>query len=130
MLKIVEIHTSLRTSGEYVVLQNQGLHTVSLAGWALCTDTYLCGSAEEASTKMFVFHDDVPIKPYARVVLFTGRGQSGWCATNDGKQAFVAYWGKDESVWRDATHVHLLQIAASKRVVLPDAEIEYMSAHT
>lgn len=49
--------------------------------------------------EMFIFHEDVSVKPYGRVVLFTGAGADGWYPTTDGKQAYVAYWGRPERVW-------------------------------
>src|SRR5579871_1020784 len=91
MLKIVEVHASEGAQGEYIVLQNTGLITVSLRGWALCTDAYLDGDAARIADEMYIFRDDIPIKPYMRVVLFTGSGQDGWVPTVDGKQAYCAY---------------------------------------
>src|SRR5262245_8081369 len=116
MLKIVDIHPAATVSGEYVVLQNQGMKCVSLRGSALCTDAYLCGDLFAASHEMFVFTHDVTIKPYIRVVLFTGSGQSGWHPTTDGKQAYLVYWDRPERIWSLADHIHLLQIAASRKV--------------
>src|ERR1044071_5792751 len=43
MLKIIDVHASASAGGEYVVLQNEGLTTVNLRGWALCTQRYLNG---------------------------------------------------------------------------------------
>ncbi len=117
MLKIVEVHPSLSVAGEYVVLQNTGLTSVSLRGWALCTQTYLGGDAALAGRDMYIFTHDIYIKPYGRVVLFTQSGECGWYPTNDGKSAFVVYWGRSERIWSCAEQVHLLQLAASRRVV-------------
>ncbi len=97
MLKIVEVHPAANPQSEYVVLQNQGLVTVNLRGWAVCTEDYLEGSAQEAVAGMYVFRDDIPVKPYARVVLFTGEGIAGWVPTVDGKQAYCAYWGRTQA---------------------------------
>jgi len=124
MLKIVEVHLSARACGEYIVLQNHGLTTVSMRGWALCTDTYLRDSPDSAAQNMLIFQEDIAIKPYTRIVVFTGPGENGWQPTTDGKSAYVVYWGREEPVWRRADNVHLLQVANSKRIVLPDRLIE------
>src|SRR5437016_5843477 len=79
MLKIVDVHLSERSDAEYVVLQNQGLTTLSLRGWALCSDVFLEGDPEASAETTFIFSEDVPIKPYTRIVLFTGEGEDGWC---------------------------------------------------
>jgi hypothetical protein len=117
MLRIVEVHAGQSVSGEYIVLQNQGLTTQSLRGWVLCADSYLHGDPAAVLDAMFIFTQDVPIKPYMRVVLFTGRGESGWYSTVDGKRAYVVYWGRTEKVWSAAGVVHLLQPASSQRIV-------------
>lgn len=117
MLKIVEIHVAESPRGEYIVVQNQGLTTVTLRGWALCSDGYLSGDPSRAAQDMYIFTQDEQIKPYTRVVLFTGPGQSGWWPTNDGKHAYLVYWGREAPVW-DATHyVHLLRLSTSRKVV-------------
>jgi hypothetical protein len=123
MLKIVDIHVSGTATGEYVVLQNQGLTTVSLRGWALCTEAYLSGDPDAAAAAMLVMTEDVPIKPYTRVVLYTGAGDDGWYATVDGKRAYVTHWGRREPVWSRAGYIHLLQSAASRKVVLPQEAV-------
>lgn len=122
MLKIVEVHAAAGAQSEYIVLQNQGLMTVSLKGWALCTDAYLSGDAQQMAGQMFVFLDDVAIKPYTRIVLFTGRGENGWVPTVDGRQAYCAYWGRAERVWAHTENVHVLHLFASKRVVPVSAQ--------
>lgn len=119
MLRIVDIHTAENARGEYVVLQNQGLVTVSLRGWALCTEAYLCGDAKQVADALYIFRDDIPVKPYTRVVLFTGSGQDGWQPTVDGRQAYCAYWGRNERIWTVATNVHVLQLLSSKRIAPP-----------
>lgn len=116
MLRIVEVHAGRSVNREYIVLQNQGVTTQSLRGWVLCADSYLHGDPAAASDAMFIFTQDVPIKPYTRVVLFTGRGEDGWYSTVDGKKAYVAYWGRTERVWSHAGAVHLLQPASSRRI--------------
>ena len=108
MLKIVELHASPNAGGEYVVLQNHGLSTLSLRGWALCGGSYLTGDAEAAAREMYIFREDTPIKPYGRVVLFTGQGEDGWYQTIDGKQAFLAYWRRSRAVWAVAGAVWLM----------------------
>jgi hypothetical protein len=120
MLKIIDLHPSPSAQGEYVVLQNQGLTTLSLRGWAVCTDAYLTGDTAAASQEMFVFTEDAPIKPYTRIVLFTGEGEAGWCSTVDGKQAYVVYWNRTTPVWSSAEHLPLIHVAASRRVVQPE----------
>ena len=119
MLKIIEVNPSTNPQGEYVVLQNQGLATVHLRGWAVCTEDYLEGSLQEAAAGMYVFREDVAVKPYARVVLFTGNGEAAWVPTIDGKQAYCAYWGRTNAVWNRSQSVHVLQMAASRKVVPP-----------
>ncbi len=118
MLKIIEVHPALNSQGEYIVLQNQGLVTVSLRGWALCTDAYLDGDPLRMAQEMYVFRDEVAIKPYTRVVLFTGNGEDEWVPTIDGRQAYCAYWNRRDCLWSSAAHVHLLHMLAS-RVVVP-----------
>ena len=118
MLKIIEVHPALNTQGEYIVLQNQGLVTVSLRGWALCTDAYLEGDAARMIQEMYVFREEVAIKPYTRVVLFTGSGEDEWVPTIDGRQAYCAYWNRRDCLWSSAAHVHLLHLLTS-RVVVP-----------
>ena len=119
MLKIVDVHSAQRAQGEYIVLQNLGLINVNLRGWALCTDAYLDGDATRMAEEMFIFRDDVQIKPYASVVLFTGRGDNEWVPTTDGKQAYCAYWGRSERVWTNASNVHVLHLLTTRRVVRP-----------
>jgi|SRR5579862_2664582 len=116
MLKIIEVHASERQGGEYVVLQNVGLVTVNLRGWALCTDAYLEGDPNRMAGQMYVFRDEVGIKPYTRVVLFTGHGEDGWVPTIDGRQAYCAYWNRIDKVWTDARNVHVLQMLATRPV--------------
>ncbi len=122
MLKIVEIHPATSAQGEYVVLQNQGLLTVSLRGWALCTDAYLSGDAALVAQEMYIFREDVPIKPYTCVVLFTGSGQDGWVPTVDGRQAYCAYWGRRERIWTHSENIHILHLASTRRVAAPVSE--------
>ena len=122
MLKIIEVHPSGNTQGEYVVLQNQGLVTVNLRGWAVCTEDYLEGNTHEAVAGMYIFREEIVVKPYARVVLFTGCGDAGWVPTVDGKQAYCAYWGRTQAVWKRSQTVYMLQMAASRKVVPPVGE--------
>jgi hypothetical protein len=123
MLKIVDIHASEGVRGEYVVLQNLGVVTISLRGWALCTDAYFAGDAYQMASQMYVFREDVPIKPYTHIVLFTGCGDDGWMPTTDGKQAYCAYWNRTERIWSVVDHIHVLQLSASKRIHTPQAGI-------
>ena len=118
MLKIIEVHPATNTQGEYIVLQNQGLGTVTLRGWALCTDAYLDGDTARMAQEMYIFRDEVAIKPYTRVVLFTGSGEDDWVPTVDGRQAYCAYWNRRERLWSFAAHVHLLHLL-NTRVVTP-----------
>ncbi len=119
MLKIVDVHLSATVNGEYVVLQNQGLTTIPLRGCILTAEEYLAGDPVGIADAMYVFADDVQIKPYARVVLFTGTGQNGWYPTTDGKSAFVAYWGRNRCVWSCTTRIVLLQPACTRRIGVP-----------
>jgi hypothetical protein len=116
MLKIVDVHLSDSVNGEYLVLQNQGLTTISLHGWIITTDTYTCGSPADAADEMYVFSGDILIKPYGRVVLFSGPGTDAWCPTTDGKWAYVAYWGRTKRVWAGASKVVLLQPACTRKL--------------
>lgn len=120
MLKIVDLHLAQTPSAEYVVLQNQGLMTVDLHGWVLCSEKYLLGEPVAASRETYVFTDHVSVKPYGRVVLFTGAGISGWYPTTDGKQAYVCYWGQRDTVWDRAEQIHLLYSASSRKVTSPN----------
>lgn len=116
MLKIVELHTSPYAGGEYVVLQNNGLNTLCLRGWALCGSAYMTGDPQAAAGEMYIFSHDVPIKPYGRVVLFTGDGEDGWYPTADGKQAYLVYWGRNEPVWAETADVYLLKTTCSRKI--------------
>ena len=117
MLKIVDVHLSSSPQGEYIVLQNQGLQTISLRGWAVVTDRWFWGEPESAAPETYVFCRDVSIRPYTRVVLFTGQGEEGWRPTTDGKQAYLVYWGRDRSAWHDTEFVHLVHVVSSKRAI-------------
>ncbi len=119
MLKIVEVHAGATAQGEYVVLQNQGLTTVSLRGWALCTDAFVQGDVSRLADETYIFREDVIIKPYTSVVLFTGCGENGWQPTNDGRQAYCAYWGRMDRIWDVSGNVNILHVFASKRVHAP-----------
>jgi hypothetical protein len=125
MLKIIELRASLNPQSEYIVLENQGLNSVSLRGYALCTDAFLCAESSRLAEEMFIFQEDICLKPFMRVVLLTGEGESGWMPTVDGKQAYCIYWNRGSSVWTKARDVHVLHIAASRRVV---AELIPLSA--
>lgn len=116
MLKIMEIHAACGVQCEYIVLQNVGLVTVSLRGWALCSDAFLNGDTAQIAQEMYVFREDVAIKPYTRVVLFTGEGEDGWVPTIDGRQAYCAYWGRREHFWSHTDNIHVLHLLASRRV--------------
>ena len=119
MLKIMEVHPSANPACEYVVLQNVGLVTVNLRGCAICTDGYLTANmtnGRSESETMYIFRDEIAIKPYTRVVLFTGTGEDGWVPTIDGKQAYCAYWDRAHSVWAVAEQVHVLQVTTSRRI--------------
>jgi hypothetical protein len=128
MLKIVEVHLSAHAGGEYLVIQNHGLTTLSLRGWAVCSDRYLHDCPESAAREMYVFQDDISIKPYTRIVLFTGQGETGWRATTDGKTAYVVYWARTECAWHYSECVNLLHIACSKRIVTPEQAEEVVTA--
>jgi hypothetical protein len=117
VLKIIDVHLSAAPQSDYVVLQNQGLQTVSLRGWAVVTDRWFWGEPNSAAPETFVFSGDVALKPYTRVVLFTGKGEDGWCPTVDGKQAYLVYWGREASAWHDTESLHLVHVASSRRAV-------------
>ncbi len=116
MLKIVDVHLSGSVNGEYLVLQNQGLTTISLHGWIVTTDSYTEGNPLTSDDEMYVFCGEILIKPYARVVLFTGQGTDGWCPTTDGKWAYVAYWGRPRPIWSNAGRVTLLQPVCTRKL--------------
>ena len=120
MLKIVEVHPSHRADCEYVVLQNHGTLSVSLRGYALCSQTYLFEPAL-ADVDTYVFRVDEIVKPYGRVVLFTGAGCDGWQPTTNGQQCYVAYWQREEATWSHCESVHLLRPESSLRVVSSEA---------
>lgn len=119
MFKITDIHPSPSPNGEYLVLQNQGLNTLNLRGWAVCTDAWLKGDAQAAARETVILTDDVGIKPYTRVVLFTGMGENGWYPTTDGKPAYLVYCGRAECLWSCAENLHLLHPTGSRKVVFP-----------
>jgi hypothetical protein len=123
MLKIEEVHASAGVQGEYVVLQNQGLLTVNLRGWALCTNAFLEGDDTRIAEEMYIFREDEQIKPYTRVVLFTGKGDNGWVPTIDGRLAYCAYWGRQERIWTITSHVHVLHLFTSRKVCQPSANV-------
>ena len=116
MLKIEDVHTCDDPNGEYVVLQNHGLNTISLRGWALCGDAYLSNEPSSLSREMFVFSEDIPVKPYTRIVLFTGDGDDEWRPTTDGKHAYLVYWRKSFPVWRYVDRIFLLQPTSTRKV--------------
>lgn len=116
MLRVVEVHPSSSINGEYVVLQNIGVVSVSLRGWALCTDAYLTGDASRVAEEMYVFRAEISVRPHTRIVLFTGQGQDGWVPTTDGQQAYCAYWQRSECVWNHAHQIHILHIAGTRTV--------------
>lgn len=119
MLKIVDVHASLAPESEYIVLQNHGTLTVTLRGCALCAESFIASDLQAAIQEMYVFREDIAIKPYVRVVLFTGEGYDGWQPTTDGKKCYVAYWCRQEVVWSRCEMVHLLNIASTVRVANP-----------
>jgi hypothetical protein len=118
MLKIVDVHLSESVNGEYIVLQNHGLTTISLHGWLVTTDAYTAAGPLAAADEMYAFSGEILIKPYARVVLFTGTGADGWHPTTDGKWAYVAYWGRSRRLWSSASRVTLLQPACTRKIGL------------
>ena len=128
MLKLVDIHASATVQGEYVVLQNLGVVAVSLRGWALCTDAYFGDDVYRMAAQMFVFRDDVAIKPHTRIVLFTGCGDDGWMPTTDGREAYCAYWNRKERIWSVADHIHVLHLLASRRLRAPEPAVPVLAA--
>lgn len=116
MLKVMEVHPAKDARGEYLVLQNQGTVSVDLRGWALCTMAYLQGDAAQRAHEMYVFREEANIRPYTRVVLFSGQGEDGWQETIDGRQAYCAYWKRDRGIWKAGEQVYLLHVAASRLV--------------
>lgn len=117
MLKIIELHASTNPQSEYIVLENQGLNTINLKGYALCTDAYFTGDTQRLTDEIFIFQEDAFIKPFTRVVLLTGVGEGGWFPTIDGKRAYCLFWNRRASMWSQHSDVHLLHIAGSRRVV-------------
>lgn len=117
MLRVVDVHPAEGAQGEYIVLQNLGIVSVSLRGWALCTDAFLTGDSARVAEEMYIFREDIPVKPYTRVVLFTGKGEDAWVPTVDGQQAYCAYWQRDRGVWTDASQIHILHIAGTKSLL-------------
>ncbi|MCX6381739.1 MAG: hypothetical protein NT023_20060 [Armatimonadetes bacterium] len=121
MLKILELHPSVSPHSEYVVLENQGLVTVNLKGYALCSEAFLMGDKGQLADEMYVFRDEIPVKPFQRVVLFTGSGENCWLPTIDGKQAYCAYWNRSSGMWNRAGELLVLHIAASRRIGVTQA---------
>lgn len=122
MLKIMEVHPSHNPMGEYVVLQNIGLVTVNLRGCAICTEEFLTEDLfipGEVHSNIYIFRDEIALKPYMRVVLFTGHGKDDWVPTVDGKMAYCAFWNRGQSVWNRSHQVHVLQLTTSRRVPVP-----------
>lgn len=119
MLKVVDVHLSDEVRGEYLVLQNQGLVTVTLRGWAVCTEAFLSGDLGQVADALYIFREEIGVKPYTKIVLFTGEGEDGWVPTTDGRQAYCAYWGRSQRIWSEAQRVHLLHLAGSRPVVAP-----------
>ncbi len=119
MLKILELHPSQNPQGEYVVLENQGLVTINLKGYALCSEAFLQGEKRQLADEMYVFREEIPVKPFQRVVLFSGDGEDCWVPTIDGKQAYCAYWHRDNGMWSHTQQLLVLQIAASRRTSTP-----------
>lgn len=117
MLKVVDVHPAADVRGEYVVLQNQGLVSVTLRGWALCTEALLSGEMTQIADELYVFRDEIAVKPYTKVVVFSGEGEDGWVPTTDGRLAYCAYWNRSRRIWSDAKRVHLLHLANSRPVV-------------
>lgn len=116
MLKIIDLHASTHVQGEYIVLENQGLNSLNLKGYVLCTESLLTSNLQRLPEEIFVFQEEIYLKPFMRVVLFTGRGENSWVPTVDGKQAYCVYWNRGSSVWNQHSDVHLLHIAATRHV--------------
>jgi hypothetical protein len=116
MLRIVEICPSTRGRGGYVVLQNCGLVSVNLKGWAVCSEAYLQNDPERLAQEIYIFKADEAIQPYTRVVLLHGKGEDGWTDTIDGRKAYCAYWNSPTPIWKPGARIHLLHIQGSQRV--------------
>ncbi len=116
MLKILELHAATNPQGEYVVLENQGLVTINLKGYALCSEAFLMGDEGRRADEMYVFRDEIPVKPFQRVVLFTGYGDNSWLPTIDGRQAYCAYWNRASGMWNRSSELLVLHIAASRHI--------------
>ena len=71
------------------------------------------------SEEMFIYREEIAINPYTYVVLFSGTGIDDWKPTVDGRQAYCAYWNKNCAVWEKSSHVHILQITASRKMSSP-----------
>ncbi len=117
MLRIAEIKHSQSVRGEYIVLQNTGLVAINLRGWAVCTESLMEGTISQIAASLYVFQTDAVVKPYTKVVLFTGSGEDGWRETTDGRQAYCAYWNRELPVWHGARSVNVLHVAGSRAVV-------------
>lgn len=128
MLKIIEVHTSSKANGEYIVLQNQGLVTVNLRGWAVCTDALLEADPAKLVESIYIFRQKADIKPYQNVVLFTGAGEDGWVPTNDGRQAYCSFWNRRETIWSEAGKINVLHVSSTKNLIAPRLESVAISA--
>ncbi len=128
MLKVVDVHPAADVCGEYVVLQNQGLVSVTLRGWALCTEAFLTGDMTQIADELYIFRDEIAVKPYTKVVLFSGEGDDCWVPTTDGRLAYCAYWNRSRRIWSDAKRVHLLHLASSRPVVADAPQNAFVAA--
>ncbi len=117
MLRIAEIKHSQSVRGEYIVLQNTGLVAINLRGWAVCSEALMDGTIRDIAASLYVFQTDAVVKPYTKVVLFTGSGEDGWRETTDGRQAYCAYWNRETPVWHGARAVNVLHVAGTRSVV-------------
>jgi hypothetical protein len=101
LIRIVGIQRSEQSSGEFLLLQNQGglrvnlRGTVVLADLAIETSSFACGA--------HVFSDDVNVPPGAFVLLQTGDGEARWTKTKEGAMVYYTYMGRREPVWNRVT---------------------------
>lgn len=100
MIRIVGVQRNAFAEQEFVLLQNQGSHRISLRGHLVLSDG--AWESGDMNHQAHVFRDDVDIPPDMYVILFSGQGLPRWAQTKDGTQVYYAYMGRESSVWGQA----------------------------
>lgn len=83
-----------RLNEEFVVLANDGVEKVSLAGWSLTDET-----ATGARRHVYAFPQNVSLSPRDKVFIHTGPGQDVF---EQGKPSvWKLHWGRHAFVWNN-----------------------------